>query len=222
MEKSNLKLYVNLLNKYEEEARMGITMIFSNDEKNLMKYMKQMAIQNEEVRKFLNELNDMTPEEREIAVDNYYAKKEGKNIIITLDDVKNYKEEIANKTKEERNKLNYLINNYSRLKIKGIRLDDLKYIDENDEIKDVDLNDNVVPFKSNNESSNIAKEELPSRLGRRYNEKEESDEDEVSPAPIDKPKKEKKTGFVSAILLFLFTGFAGGILAIILTLLLSK
>lgn len=225
MEKDNLRLYVDLMNKYEEQAKLGMTLIFTQDEKLLMSYMKKIAIQDKEARAFLNKLNDLKPEERMIAVDNYFAKKDGKGIIITIDEIKDYKEIIDEKSKEDKNKLNYLINNYSRLGIKGIRLDDLKYIDENDEVKDVDLNDNVVPFRREEKVKEESLEDLdvPLRSNRNYDEIEE--EEIIKPVPI-KPKKNKKeeknSGFISAFLLFLFTGFAGGVLATILTFLLKK
>ena len=224
MEKDNLRLYVDLMNKYEEQDKLGMTLIFTQDEKLLISYMKKIAIQDKEARAFLNKLNDLRPEERMIAVDNYFAQKEGKGIIITIDEIKDYKEIIDEKSKEDKIKLNYLINNYYRLGIKGIRLDDLKYIDENDEVKDVNLNDNVVPFRREEKLKEETLEELdtPLRSNRNYDEIEEENI-EPEPVKIRKIKKEKKNaGFVSAFLLFLFTGFAGGVLATILTFILKK
>lgn len=220
MEKLDVKQYVDLMNKYEEQAKLGITMIFTSEEQNLMKYMKKMAIKDKELNAFLNQLTDMTPNERYIAIDKHFhdEKKEAKEFI-TLEEVKDYKEEIASKSKEERNKLNYLINNYSKLKIQGIRLEDLKYLDENGKLKDIDFKSE--PIKEVKETPHRSKRYEVEEL---YNEKTELpkiDKPEKENKPIAK-EKNKKSGILGAILLFLLTGFAGAILATILTLILSK
>ena len=82
MEKDNLKLYVDLMNRYDEETKLGMTMVFNSDEKNLLSYMKKIAIKDKEANKFLNSLTTMSPEEREQAVEDYF-KEEDKDIIIT-------------------------------------------------------------------------------------------------------------------------------------------
>ena len=187
MEKENLQLYVNLMNKYEEQAKMGITMVFTSDEKNLMSYMKKMAIKDEELKAFLNSLTNMTPMERYEAIDRRFNKKK-EGIIITLAEVKDYKELIDEKSKEDKNKLNYLINNYSRLNVQGIRLDDMKYIDENGEFREVDMNDNIVPFRKEEKEEiekidDIDDIEVPLRSRRSYDEIDDYKED-IEPAPV--------------------------------------
>lgn len=222
MEKDNLRLYVNLMNKYDEESKMGITMVFNSDEKNLMSYMKKIAIKDKEANKFLNSLTSMTPEEREQAVEDYFKDDtEEKDIIITLSDVKDYKEEIANKSKEDQNKLNYLLNNYNKLKIKGIWLSDLKYIDENDEVKDIDLK------KIAKEEEKEEKQEIKSRTERNYDELEESVEEPIiKPAKKETKKPEKKENikveYLKAGLLFFITAIIGVVLAVVALMILKK
>ena len=125
MEKDNLKLYVYLMNRYYEQAKIGMTLVFNEDEKHLMTYMKKIAMKDKEANKFLNSLTNMTPDERYLAVENLFNKKEGKKDIITINEVKDYKDEIASMSKQDQNKLNYIINNYNKLKVKGINLNDL-------------------------------------------------------------------------------------------------
>ena len=228
MEKDNLKLYVDLMNKYDEQAKLGITMVFTDDEKLLMSYMKKLAIKNKEANKFLNSLTSMTAEEREQAVEDYFKEdeEEPSDVIITLEDVKDYKEEIASKSKEDQNKLNYLINNYNKLKIKGIWLSDLKYIDENDEVKEIDL-------------KKIAKEEekeIKTRSNRNYDDLVVDDDTEeiipiIPPVESKTPKKSSKKPvkkentkkeYIKAGIVFLFTALAGIALAFLILLLLKK
>ncbi len=226
MEKDNLKLYVDLMNRYDEETKLGMTMVFNSDEKNLLSYMKKIAIKDKEANKFLNSLTTMSPEEREQAVEDYF-KEEDKDIIITLDDVKDYKEEIANKSKEDQNKLNYLINNYNKLKIKGIWLSDLKYIDENDEVKDIDLK------KIAKEEEKEEIKEYKSRTDRNYDElKDIDEEDEEIILPVKKEttkstkkpvkKENTKAEYFKASALFLSTALVGVVLAIVALLFIKK
>lgn len=237
MEKDNLKLYVDLMNKYDTYKSTEGTMIFNQDEKNLIIYMRKLATSNKEANKFLNSLTDMTPDERYIAVENYFNKQEGKSNIITLKEVKDYKDEIASKSKEDQNKLNYIINNYEKLKVKGIILDEVKYIDENDEIKEVNINDNIIPFRKeltpveeeledttdfeNDIFSSRSKSDITSRSEKNYEEMIESlNAKPVKEKPIQKVKQ--KSAYVNAIMLFFFTGVAGVILATVLMLLIRK
>lgn len=236
MEKDNLRMYVDLMNKYDEQAQMGITMVFNNDEKNLMKYMRQLAIQNKEAKKFLNELTNMTPIEREQAVENYFGGNKKSTGMITLDNIKDYKEQIDELSKENKNKLNYLINHYNTLKIKGIIISEMKYIDSNDEVRELvyDNYSNQYRVKGLYEEE---KEETNQPIERLTRELYRSNSEEYNLNVEDEPKKElekytapnkqmrvpeKKAGFISACLLFVLTGFTGGILATILTLVLSR
>ena len=196
MDKENLKLYIDLMNRYDELHKINLTMMFSNEDKILITNMRNIAIKDPKANEFLNSLTSMTPDEREIAVNNYFAKEDGTGLLITLDDVKNYKEEIASKSKEEQNKLNYYINHFAELNIKYIRLDDLKYITNDGEIEDIDLEKTIVKFE-------------PKKIEEKVEEVEE---------PKIKKKTIKQAGYISAFLLFALTAVTGMIVATILTL----
>ena len=238
MDKVSLLQYVDLMNRYDEQKELGLTLNFSESDIALMKYMKKMAMQDEEVRRFLNSINDLKPDERERAVHDYYrvddsSDSDGDGVhlskLVTLGDLKNHRDVIASMSKEDSNKLNYIINNNKILDVKYINLETLTYINSNNEEKEVladdytmkipKIEDDVLEDKTFvNDAINMAK-------------KDNSSDDVVVPVkpikkeqkkPDNKSSKQEQSGYISAIFLFALTGFTGGILATVVTLVLSK
>lgn len=76
IEKLNLIEYVNLMNRYEEQLKQGITMIFTIEDKNLMAYMRQLAKRDKEISTFLQHLSDVPSYERLEEIEKYYNEKE--------------------------------------------------------------------------------------------------------------------------------------------------
>lgn len=230
MDKINFVLYVNLMNKYEKQASEGTTMIFSSDEKNLMKYMREIAKKDVETRKFLNELTDMSPREREEAVEKLFEPSKKTDSFITIDEIRDYKEQIDELSKDEKNKLNYIINNYKKFNVKGIYLDPVKFIDSDDIEREVtfDKKTNQYTVKGLKIEPEIEEEVNEPVRETRYSRleepiKEKLIKDEPEKKKINKePKKSNKKGIIGAILIFLFTAFAGCMIATVVSLILSK
>lgn len=221
MDKVNLLEYVNLMNRYDEQAQLGMTLVFTENDKNLMRYMRRLAMQDEETRKFLNSINDLKPEEREQAVNEYFnetSKEElntKKTKLVTLDEIKNYQDIISSMNKEDSNKLNYLINNYKKLNIQYINLDTLTYIDENNQERQVSKTDMDV-LSSNVEDELDDKTFINDAI--KMTKKTEEDVEDI----LKVKSKDEQSGYISAMLLFALTAFTGGILATIVTLILNR
>ncbi len=201
MDKINMMMYVNLMNKYEENTKLDITMVFSPEEKILLKNMKEAALKDDELKEFLNTLTNMTPEEREFAVKRRYQENNG---YIKLQEIKDYNDVVINMTKEEQNKLNNLINNYSELNMQGINLEKLTYLDAEGNEKSISE-----PKRETKKAIEKSFEE-PLRMAKQTSK------------PIKKEPKKQEKGLIKALVLFLITGILGGVSATILTLILSK
>lgn len=160
--------------------------------------------------------------------------------MITLNEIKDHKQQLQNMNKQQEIKLNYLINNYSKLKIKGINLDNLIYMDENDNLIEVIYdaeNDMIVtdaPKHASYDETEVANTTETQQTKEVYEDSNYLDEIDkeiemqkeiVEPVKHDKPKvktKVKKAGYINAFLLFLLTGFVGGVLATVITLIISR
>lgn len=228
MDKVNLLEYVNLMNRYDEQAQLGMTLVFTEDDKNLMRYMRKLAMQDEEVRKFLNSINDLKPNERERAVYNYFNEPleeenpKSNTRLVTLEDIKNHRDIISAMSKEESNKLNYLINNYKKLNIRYINLENLTYIDENNEEQTVSLEQLNPKVEDDILEDKTFVNDALSMVKKSNEEEQKIEKPVVQSQKKENQSKKGQSGYISALFLFMLTAFTGGILASIITFILSR
>lgn len=129
----------------------------------------------------------------------------------TANDLKKLVEKIDRMNDSEKKKFNFIINNRLIYNVKAMNLKYFIYLNDKNELLEVMYNER-------NQSINVRPTdkryiEKPQEEPR-YIEKEEEEEQKIIPM--------HKSGFINAFLLFLFTGFAGGVLATVLSLVLSK
>lgn len=231
--KQNLIKYVMIWKKYNLLHDQGLTMQFNYDEIGTRRAIDPLLDQkspqfNEEIFEFVmsfsNNINNVTEEEVELKFNQLFNVKQpeptsisensNSSKLVTLDEIKNYQNIISSMSKEDSNKLNYLINNYKKLNIKYINLDTLTYIDESNQERQI-LKTDIEVLSSKDEEDFDDKTFINEALEITKKNEEANDISKVK----DKPKQ---SGYISAIFLFVLTAFTGGILATILTLILSR
>lgn len=130
--------------------------------------------------------------------------------MVTEQDLKDEVERIDRMNNTEKKKFNYIINNRSINHVKAMNLKHFVYLNENDELLEVMYDEKFQGIK-------VRKTDEPYKII--YDpiiEEDEELEEENKIIPM------RKSGFINAFLLFLFTGFTGGVLATVLSLVLSK
>ena len=226
MNRENLLIYVNAWNNYKK----GNTMFYTDTERNVLNTISKLRETNSELDRFIKSLTNLSEQERIDAVNNYFKKEEPEenaaDKMVSIEEIKNYPNITGAMSPIERKKLNYLINNAKILHVKQLDLNTLNYVNENGNLIEVIYDEEKNEIRTNDPDLLDYTQEIitPETIDKPV----EKEEPEVitfvaPPKALVKNKKQKplKSGYVSAFLLFALTGFAGGVIATVLTLLLS-
>lgn len=233
MDRENLLIYVTAWDNYQR----GNTVALTDLEKKVCTAVNILQEKNPELKAFIRSLARLNYEEKVAAVNAYFKKEEEPVIednndeMITIEEIKDYPKIVETMSPVETKKLNYIINNSKKLRVKKLSLKDLNYINENDELIEVIYDENRNEIRTTDpDLLDYTQEIVKPETVDIEEEKIEVNEPEIitfvpplrsTVKPKPKKQKEEKSGYVSAFLLFALTGFAGGVIATVLTLLLS-
>lgn len=233
MDRENLLIYVTAWDNYQR----GNTVALTDLEKKVCTAVNILQEKNPELKAFIRSLARLNYEEKVAAVNAYFKKEEEPVIednndeMITIEEIKDYPKIVETMSPVETKKLNYIINNSKKLRVKKLSLKDLNYINENDELIEVIYDENRNEIRTTDpDLLDYTQEIVKPETVDIEEEKIEVNEPEVvtfiaPPKALVKHAKKKqraqKSGYVSAFLLFALTGFAGGVIATVLTLILS-
>ena len=194
------------------DANLGRQVILENNKKgkSLTEYLKEIQDKNEKYQTENSEANTNDILRDESNEENIELKMYTKEEILS--------NELGNMNNKDIAKLNYLLRNYERLRIKGINLENLIYIDEDNKIHEAIINEKqevvvATPDDANysdsayeqNEvdNSNEDSNELESMMENTENEEEKLDIIEGKIEEKGKPKvltKDDKYGFINNVL----------------------
>lgn len=233
MDRENLLIYVTAWDNYQR----GNTVALTDLEKKVCTAVNILQEKNPELKAFIRSLARLNYEEKVAAVNAYFKKEEEPVIednndeMITIEEIKDYPKIVETMSPIETKKLNYIINNSKKLRVKKLSLKDLNYINENDELIEVIYDENRNEIRTTDpDLLDYTQEIVKPETVDIEEEKIEVNEPEIitfvpplrsTVKPKPKKQKEEKSGYVSAFLLFALTGFAGGVIATVLTLILS-
>ena len=233
MDRENLLIYVTAWDNYQR----GNTVALTDLEKKVCTAVNILQEKNPELKSFIRSLARLNYEEKVAAVNAYFKKEEEPVIednndeMITIEEIKDYPKIVETMSPVETKKLNYIINNSKKLRVKKLSLKDLNYINENDELIEVIYDENRNEIRTTDPDLLDYTQEIvkPETVDIEEEKIEVNEPEEITfiapPKTLVKHAKKKqraqKSGYVSAFLLFALTGFAGGVIATVLTLILS-
>ena len=205
------------------DLKLGRQVVLENNQKGktLVEYLKEIQVQNEKYQTENEETNSNEILNDQRLTENIELK------MLTKEEILNRQDNFSNIANEDAAKLKYLLQNYDRLRIKGINLENLIYIDEDNKIHEAVINekqevvvanpedasysdnsyDSNAPVETTTEDSN----ELNSMVEESTEEKEDEDSYNLSgneyENELDKEKvkvlthtKDDKYGFVNNVL----------------------
>lgn len=233
MDRENLLIYVTAWDNYQR----GNTVALTDLEKKVCTAVNILQEKNPELKTFIRSLARLNYEEKVAAVNAYFKKDEEPELeenndgMITIEEIKDYPEIVGTMSPVETKKLNYLINNSRKLRVKKLNLKDLSYINEDDKLIEVIYDEDRNEIRTTDPDLLDYTQEIvrPETVDIEEEKIEVNEPEEITfiapPKALVKHAKKKqkaqKSGYVSAFLLFALTGFAGGVIATVLTLILS-